>query len=182
MLQQLGNPVLLDINDPNSSTPLQIQMPWFSTIEMNVPLQEEVPWLSPIWPVGEASSGVIKGAASPPCVFMGSQQWFTEQVILSPLSLPELTNISHSSSSYLLVREPLLFSQWVTNESTDIDGLCGWMLPPMLNCRYCNYESYPASFRDYEKRKLSHIVLILPEVCLIWIVCNMTFWYSPWVS
>lgn len=66
----------------------------------------------------------------------------------SPLSLPEPTNISHSSSSSPLVREPLLSSQWVTNGFTNIEGLCGCMVPPVLNCRYCNHESHPASFKE----------------------------------
>lgn len=74
---------------PTSSTPFQTQISWLSTLEVNLPLQEEVPWFSPMHPVGEVSSGAVKGEASPPCVFMGSQWWFTElaleQVMLSSI-------------------------------------------------------------------------------------------------
>ena len=157
-----------------SSTPFPILMSWFFY------RRGEAPWLSPIYPVGEASSGLVKGEASPPCAFMGSQRWFTARSLSSKLSCPLAACAEqHFTLLLLLVREPLLafffFSKWVTNGSTDIDVLCGWMVPPVLNCCYCNYEAHPASLRDCEKRQLAHIVLILTEICSIWIVCNMNF-------
>ncbi len=160
--------------------------PDFLTAEMNVPLQEEVLCLSPIHPVGEASSGAVKEEASPPCVFMGSQRWFTV-LACSRASYPLLSLCLSRPTFHTppplppLVRERFL-SQWVTNESTDIDVLCGWMVPPVPNCRYCNYEAHPASFRDYGKRQLPHIVLIFTEICLLWIVCNMKFGCSSCLS
>lgn len=134
-------------------------------------LRSVLPWrrkfpVFHLFTLGEASFEA-KGAASPPCVFMGSQQWFTEQVILSSLSAwadQHFTLLLLLPPSPPLVSEPLLSSQWVTNGFTDIAGLCGWMVPPVLNCRYCNYESHPASSRDYEKSKLPHIVLILTKI------------------
>lgn len=168
---------------------LKSRFPDFLLQRWNVALQEEVPWLSPLHPVGEASSGCVKGEASTPCVFTGSQRWFTElacsRASYHLLSLPEPTDVSHSSSSSLslppLVREPSLLSQWVTNKSTDIDVLCGWMVPPVLNCCYCNYEAHPASLREYVKRQLPYIVLNLTEIGLLWLVCNMKFWCPLWV-
>lgn len=98
-----------------------------------------------------------------------------QQVILSSRCLSRATFHTPPPLSQRALACFFFFSKWVTNGSTDIDVLCGWMVPPVLNCCYCNYEAHPASFRDYEKRQLAHIVLILTEICSIWIVCNMNF-------
>lgn len=113
-----------------------------------------------LFTLGEASSEA-KRAASPPCVFMGSQQWFTEQVILSSLSawadqhftLLLLFPLSQRAIAFFSVSHKRIHRY---RRPVWVDGAPRAQLPLL--------QLWVSSSLLYEKRKLPRIVLILTEI------------------